>query len=62
MISFEAAPHHSTAEEAARIALVAMHAAVADQLPRDWGGPYRIKGETRSLPSSHAAIDYLLRS
>jgi hypothetical protein len=62
MTSFsEAAPHHSTAEEAARIALVAMHGALADQLPPDWDGPYTIKGETRSLPTSQAVIDYMMR-
>jgi len=61
MTSFEAAPHHSTAEEAARIALVAVHGALADELPRDWDGPYEIKGETRSLPTSQAVIDYMMR-
>ena len=61
MTSFEATPNHSTAEEAARIALVAMHAALADELPRDWDGPYRISGDARSQPTSQVIIDYLMR-
>jgi len=61
MTSFEATPNHSTAEEAARIALVAMHAALADELPRDWDGPYRISGDARSQPISQVIIDYLMR-
>ena len=53
--------HNSTAEEAARIALVAMHGVLSDKLPRDWDGPYKIKGKAGSLPTSQAVIDYMMR-